>query len=143
MSDLPPGPGFPNPFGFDLDQLMRMLQSQGPVNMEIAQQVAAAVATAQPETGEPAPEPAIEASARSGFDDVVRAAQLTVAETTGIAGTLGVPSVCVNRGGWAHATLDSLAPVLTALAGSLQRPATAAGDSMFEDMGATRCGRPR
>ena len=42
MSDVPIGPGgIPNPFGFDLQQLMRMLQSQGPVNFEIAQQVAA------------------------------------------------------------------------------------------------------
>ena len=25
MGDVPLGPGFPNPFGFDLDELMRML----------------------------------------------------------------------------------------------------------------------
>ena len=36
MGDVPLGPGFPNPFGFDLDQLMRMLQTQGPVNLDIA-----------------------------------------------------------------------------------------------------------
>ena len=36
MGDVPLGPGFPNPFGFDLDELMRMLQSQGPVNLDIA-----------------------------------------------------------------------------------------------------------
>ena len=41
VSNPPIGPGgIPNPFGFDLEQLMRMLQSQGPVNFEIAQQVA-------------------------------------------------------------------------------------------------------
>ena len=61
MSDVPLGPGFPNPFGFDLEQLMRMLQSQGPVNLEIARQVATAVATADPETGEPSAEPEIDA----------------------------------------------------------------------------------
>ena len=54
MPDVPFGPGFPNPFGFDLDQLMRMLQSQGPVNLDIARQVATAVATADTETSEPA-----------------------------------------------------------------------------------------
>ena len=122
MSDTPPGPGFPNPFGFDLDQLMRMLQSQGPVNVEIAQQVATTVATTDAETGEAATEPAIDPAARAAFDDVVRAAQLTVAETTGIAATLTVPSECVDRSRWASATLDALTPVLTALAGSLQRP---------------------
>ena len=55
----------------------------------------------------------------------MRAAQVTVAETTGIAGTLGVPSECVDRAGWAHATIDGLVPVFTALAGALQR----SGDS--------------
>jgi putative hydrolase len=121
VSDVPFGPGFPNPFGFDLQQLMRMLQSQGPVNFEIAQQVADAVATARPDTGEPEPEPKIDASVIASFDDVVRAAQVTVASTTGIAATLGIPSVCVDRSGWAQATLEGLMPVLTALAGALQR----------------------
>jgi putative hydrolase len=121
VSDVPIGPGFPNPFGFDLEQLMRMLQSQGPVNFDIAKQVAAAVATSDPETGEPAPEPATDAAVRANFDDVVRAAQITVADTTGISATLGISTVCVNRSEWAHGTLDGLASVLTALAGALQR----------------------
>ena len=129
MSDVPLGPGFPNPFGFDLDQLMRMLQSQGPVNFEIAAPGRRRGRDREPETGEPEAEPAIDAAVRSSFDDVVRAAQVTVAETTGIAATLGVPSECVDRSGWAHATLDGLVPVLTALAGSLQRSAGSdAGD---------------
>ena len=121
MSDVPLGPGFPNPFGFDLEQLMRMLQSQGPVNFDIAQQVASAVATAEPETGEPVAEPTIDAAVRASFDDVVRAAQISVADTTGISATLGIPTECVDRSGWAHATLDGLAPVLTSLAGALER----------------------
>src|SRR5260221_10276244 len=120
MGDVPVGPGFPNPFGFDLEQLMRMLQSQGAVNLEIARQVATAVATADPDTGESIAEPAIDAATRSTFDDVVRAAQVTVAETTGIAGTLGVASTCVDRAGWADATIEGLVPVFTALAGALQ-----------------------
>jgi putative hydrolase len=121
VSDVPFGPGFPNPFGFDLQQLMRMLQSQGPVNFDIAHQVADAVATAQPDTGEPVTEPKIDPSVLASFDDVVRAAQVTVVETTGLAATLGIPSVCVDRSGWAQATLEGLMPVLTALAGALQR----------------------
>src|ERR1700709_2402656 len=111
MSDLPIGPGgIPNPFGFDLEQLMRMLQSQGPVNFEIAQQVASAVATAHPETGEPEPEPPIDPAVRASFDNVVRAAQSAVADTTGIATALSVPSECVDRSRWSQATLDRLAP---------------------------------
>ena len=121
MGDVPLGPGFPNPFGFDLDELMRMLQTQGPVNLDIARQFASAVATADPDTGESEPEPEIDAATRTTFDDVVRAAQLTVAETTGIAGTLGVTSVCVDRAGWADATIEGLVPVFTSLAGALQR----------------------
>jgi putative hydrolase len=121
MGDVPLGPGFPNPFGFDLDELMRMLQTQGPVNLDIARQFATAVATADPDTGESEPEPVIDAATRSTLDDVVRAAQVAVAETTGIAGTLGVTSVCVDRAGWADATIEGLVPVFTSLAGALQR----------------------
>jgi putative hydrolase len=132
VSDLPFGPGFPNPFGFDLDQLMRMLQSQGPVNFDIAQQVANAVATAEPDTGEATTEPKIDPSVLASFDDVVRAAQVTVVETTGIAATLGIPSVCVDRSGWAQATLEGLMPVLTALAGALQRSSGAGLDEITE-----------
>jgi putative hydrolase len=122
VSDVPLGPGFPNPFGFDLEQLMRMLQSQGPVNFEIALQVATTVATADAQTGQPTTEPAIEPAVRQSFEDVVRAAQVSVADTTGIATTLGIRSECVDRREWARATLNELTPVLTALAGALQRP---------------------
>jgi putative hydrolase len=134
VSDPPVNPGFPNPFGFDIEQLMRMLQSQGPVNLEIAQQVATAVATADPETGEPVAEPPIDAATRSTFESVVRAAQVTVAETTGIAGTLGVTSECVDRDGWARATIDGLVPVLNSLAVALQRSGD--GDTPLEITGA-------
>jgi putative hydrolase len=130
MGDVPLGPGFPNPFGFDLDELMRMLQTQGPVNLDIARQVATAVATADADTGESTTEPEIDAATRSTFDDVVRAAQVTVAETTGIAGTLGVTSACVDRAGWAEATIEGLVPVFTSLAGALQRSGDADGGAV-------------
>jgi putative hydrolase len=114
------GPGFPNPFGLDLEQLMRMLQSPGPVNFEVAQQVATAVAQADANTGQPAAEPAIDPALRSNFEELVRAAQLSVAETTGLASTLAVPTAYVDRSGWSHATLSELEPVLISLAGALQ-----------------------
>ena len=44
------GPGFPFPGGFDFSQLMRMLQSQGPVNFDVARQVSGVIATSDPET---------------------------------------------------------------------------------------------
>ncbi len=121
MSDTPPGPGFPNPFGFDLEQLMRMLQSQGPVNFDVAQQVATAVATTSLETGQQVAEPPIDQSTRSSFDDVVRAAQGQAADATGIGAALGIPSVCVDRSAWARGTLAGLEPVITSLAGALER----------------------
>jgi len=130
VGDVPLGPGFPNPFGFDLEQLVRMLQAQGPVNLEIALQVATTVATADDETGQPSAEPDIEPKVRASFDDVVRAAQTSVADTTGIATALGIRSQCVNRQEWARATLNEITPVLNALAGALQRPA---GDGFGAD----------
>jgi putative hydrolase len=133
VSDVPLGPGFPNPFGFDLEQLMRMLQAQGPVNLEIALQVATTVATADAETGEPSAEPEIDPKVRASFDDVVRAAQTSVADTTGIATALGIRSECVNRQEWARATLNEITPVLNALAGALQRPA---GEGFNEELSA-------
>ena len=59
---------------------------------------------------------------------------MTVAETTGIAGTLGVPSAAVDRPGWANATIDGLVPVFTVLAGALQP--SGEGDAPPADFGA-------
>src|SRR5580765_7907144 len=111
MGDVPLGPGVPNPFGFDLEQLMRMLQSEGPVNLDMARQVATAVATAD-------------------------------AETTGIPGTLGIASVCVDRAGWADATIEGLVPVFNALAGALRRSDTAADPDDAITQGLAEAGLP-
>ena len=142
MGDIPLGPGVPNPFGFDLEQLMRMLQSEGPVNLDMARQVATAVATADPETGQSTAEPTIDAATRATFDDVVRAAQVTVAETTGIPGTLGIASVCVDRASWADATIEGLVPVFNALAGALRRSDAAAGPDDAISQGLAEAGLP-
>ncbi len=115
------GPGSNNPFGFDLSELIRMLQSPGPVNMEIARKTAHESATHDPETGEDKPEPAMAPAAVAAFDDVVRAAQLSVAEATGISAALTVPARAVDRNVWADATLNGLEPVLASLASALGR----------------------
>ena len=50
MSDVPQTPGgFPGPF--DLNKIMRMLQSPGPVNMEVARETAETMANVDVETG--------------------------------------------------------------------------------------------
>ena len=49
-----------------------MLQSPGPVNMEVARRTAEAMANVDTETGEPRVEPPIDPTAARAFDDVVR-----------------------------------------------------------------------
>lgn len=120
------GPGG-NPFGFDLSELMRMLQQQGPVNLDVARQVASVISTMDPQTGQPAAEPAIETTTRSAFEQLVRATQTAVAEATGVAQTLAVPAKCVDRGEWSAATLGALAPVLESLATALGATGPEAG----------------
>jgi putative hydrolase len=113
------GPGFPFPGGFDFSQLMRMLQSQGPVNFDVARQVAGVISTSDPDTGQPGTEPPIPGNHVEAFEQLVRAAQTAVADTTGIAAVLAVPNRIVDRQSWSAATIDGLAPVLEALAAAL------------------------
>ncbi len=133
-------PDGPNPFNFDLGEMMkmlqspeelarimRMLQSPGPVNMEIARETAQAMANVDEETGEQRVEPPIEADASRAFDDVVRAVQLMVGEATGITAALTVPARTVDRTTWSNLTLDGLEPVLGALATALGRTDPDAG----------------
>jgi len=120
VSDVPQTPGgFPGPF--DLNKIMRMLQSPGPVNMEVARETAETMANVDVETGQPLVQPPIDPEVARAFDDIVRAVQLMVMETTGISGTLTVPSRTVDRATWASVTLTGLEPVLSALAGALTR----------------------
>ncbi len=120
MSDVPQTPGgFPGPF--DLNKIWNMLQSPGPVNMELASETAASMANADLETGEPRVESPIDPETARAFDDVVRAVQLMVMEATGISATLTVPVRTVDRATWASVTLTGLEPVLAALAGALGR----------------------
>ena len=105
-----PGMG---PGGFDLTQLMGMLSSPGPVNWEVARQVARSVAL---EDGtEVPPDPAAPAE----FGELARAAQTHVAELTGLAASLATPVRVVTPGEWAELHLTALRPVLEALARNL------------------------
>jgi putative hydrolase len=118
------GEGFPNPFNpFDLDlsEIMRMLQSPGPVNMEVARRTAETMAQLDMATGEQRTEPPIDPDASRALDDVVRAVQLMVSEATGISAALTVPARAVDRATWSSLTLTALEPVLGALAAALGR----------------------
>src|SRR5215831_10981983 len=122
------GDPFPNPFNLDLSEIMRMLQSPGPVNMEVARRTAESMANVDVETGEARPQAPIAPESARAFDDVVRAVQLAVSETTGISATLTIPSRTVDRATWSKLTLAGLEPVLGALATALARSDTASGD---------------
>jgi len=130
MGDVPQMPGgFPNFGNIDLSELMRMLQAGGTVNMEIARRTAESVAQTNLESGEALPDPSATPDDSRAFDDVVRAVQLAVSDTTGISDTLSLPANCVDRARYTRATLDGLTPVLEALGGALGRDATAGLDA--------------
>jgi putative hydrolase len=111
MSDPPQPLG---PFGgFDLSQMLRFLQSDGPVHWEIARQVARWVAL------EGEREPAVPAADRARLAEVAAAAEQRVLAETGEA----PPSRSVallGRGEWADQALQTLRPVLEKLAVTLQ-----------------------
>lgn len=121
MSDPPQPLG---PFGgFDLTQMLRFLQSDGPVHWEIARQVARWVAL------EGQSEPSVPSADRARLAEVVPAAeQRVLAETgepppsrppgPGVAS--GATVALLGRAEWADQALETLRPVLEKLAVSLQ-----------------------
>jgi putative hydrolase len=103
----------PFPFGFDLGRLAQMLQSSGPVNWEIARQVAEWVAL------EGGSDPVVADADRTQFDELTRAAQTHVVAETGLAATFRAPVELLGPGAWAELHLRALGPVLETLAATL------------------------
>jgi putative hydrolase len=104
------------PFGFgnlDLNQLLRMLQASGPVNWEIAAQVARHLAT-DGETERP-----VEPAAVTELEELARAAQTHVVAETGLSATFTTSVLATGRRGWVDLHLEALRPVLDALATTL------------------------
>ena len=126
--------GAGNPFeGGPLGDLMRNLArfftSQGPLNWEIARQMAQwAAAGGQPEAN---PDPL----SRVRLEELIRVAEMHVTEATGLpvstAGPLGV--VAVSPGDWALRTLEDWKPLLEKLARRMAPPAGGppGGSSLF------------
>lgn len=108
-------PGLPGFGDLDLSQLMGMLASPGPVNWEIAKQIARNVAT------EGKPERPIDPAAPAEFAELARAAQTHVADLTGLAASLATSVRVVGAVEWAELHLDALKPVLEDLATTLGR----------------------
>src|SRR3990170_1969365 len=111
MSDPPQPLG---PFGgFDLSQMLRFLQSDGPVHWEVARQVARWVAL------EGQTEPSVPAADRARLAEVVPAAEQRVLAETGEPPPNRSVAL-LGRAEWADQALQTLRPVLEKLAVSLQ-----------------------
>ena len=119
-----PGPlGGGGPLEDLLRNLARLLTSQGPLNWEIARQLAQWTAA----EGEPEDNP--DPIARVRLEELLRVADLHVSEATGLATTAtgGLLSVAaVTRSDWALRTLEAWRPLLERLASSLGQPPTPA-----------------
>ena len=121
MGAFPGMAGIPGLENIDLAQMMRMLQSTGPVNWEVAAQVARVVAL---EGGEERP---VDPSAADQLSELAHAAQALVVAETGLGETLGGPVRALTRTEWATLHLEALRPVLEALATTL-------GDALTEQL---------
>jgi putative hydrolase len=107
--------------------LAKMFTAAGPVNWEIAKQVALWIAT------EGATEANVEPVRRIRFEELARVAEMHVAETTGLSTSAtgrSVTAVPVGRSQWAMATIDAYRPLLEKLATALSQP----GDSDMDDL---------
>lgn len=119
-------PATPDPFeGIPLfGDLARMLQQQGPVAWDTARALAASVATKGTAEGN------VDPMVRMAFEQLVRVADLRVADATGLATSVtgrAVTAVTVTRGTWAARTLDAWRPLFERLAGA-QAAAARGGD---------------
>jgi putative hydrolase len=98
--------------------LARLLTTQGPINWEIARQLAHWTAT-EGET-EDNPDPL----ARVRLEELLRVADLHVSETTGLATTASgglLSALAVTKSEWAMRTLEAWRPLLERLAAALGR----------------------
>jgi putative hydrolase len=114
VSDLGPF-GAGGPFEDIMRNLMRMFSTQGPVNWEIARQFAQWSATGG------TPESNVDPLSRVRLEELLRVAELHVAETTGLTVSArgALRALTVTPGEWALRSLEAWKPLLEALASSL------------------------
>jgi putative hydrolase len=118
------------PLGDLMRHLARFFTGQGPLNWEIARQMATWAATG----GQPEPNP--DPLARVRLEELLRVAEMHVSEATGLApsatGSLTVEAVAPSA--WALRTLDAWKPLLEKLAAAMAAP-EAAGAAAEEEAG--------
>jgi len=112
--------------GIDLNEAMRILQSPGPLNWEIARQTAEQVAV-EAEDGQA--DESITDATRTELGELARAAIGPVVTETGLDDLLTLPVDVIDRRTWARRNLDGLRPVLETLATTMQ-------DSLAADLDA-------
>src|SRR4051794_35869658 len=106
---------------------MRILQSTGPVNWEVARQVAEQVAL------EGRPEPSVAAADHTQLEELAHAAQTLVVGETGLAAAFATALTTVGPKGWVDLHLVALRPVLEVLATTLGETMKQAGDDVDAD----------
>jgi putative hydrolase len=111
----------------DFNQVMRMLQSSGPVNWEMARQTAEALA------GGGGPDAPVDAADRRQFEELAHAAQTLVVGETGLTATFATDLRTVGPRGWVDLHLQALRPVLEALATNLGDAMRRVGDEADEE----------
>jgi putative hydrolase len=99
--------------GLDITQVFHTLAAPGPVNWELASQLAAQIAT----DGET--EPPVGDADRLQIEELAHAAQTHVVAETGLAATFTAPVRAMQRREWAALHITALRPVLEALAQAL------------------------
>jgi len=107
-----------NPFEGIFGELAKLFASQGPVNLQVARQIAQGLAT------EGAVDPNVDPLERMRYEEVARAADLQVGTATGLStstagGVLEIQPI--GRGDYAGRTLDAYRPLLEGLAESFGR----------------------
>lgn len=150
--DEPTGAGGPGPFNlpfdltqFDLAEAMRILQSPGPLNWEVARQTAEQVAVEADEDGAPVDE-SIDPATRSELLELAHTVAGPVITETGLGEVLSLPVEVIDRRTWARRHLDGLRPVLETLAVTMQESLAAdldaADDAEVEEMTSGMLGLP-
>jgi putative hydrolase len=118
------GPFGGGPLGDLMRNLARLFTTQGPLNWEIARQMAQWTATG----GEPEPNP--DPSTRVRMEELIRVAELHATEATGLSvsasGLLTIQAVSPSE--WALRTLEAWRPLLEKLASKMTVSLPGAGD---------------
>ncbi len=113
-----------------------MLQSDGPVNWEIARETAEWVAL------EGRPEPPVAPADHAQFEELAHAAQTLVVGETGLTATFATQLTTVGPKGWVDLHLVALRPVLEALAATLGETMRQAGEDTDDEPDPSLGGAP-